>query len=468
MKKILGTALIIILVASLCSTTVLAASDTYYLDELELEVTIPDGYYVITRDTSANDPVFEELGTTKSTILDLFETSSIYLNAISDTYNEEIVVTMIESTVTDFYLLGDTTLDTMFSLVAAQYSDYGINALDHEIYTPEQGKFIKIYFTDTDHTVYGLQYYTVYDGKAINFTMRSYDGAITSRQATIIKQIVDSIKYDKPLITEPTEKTSAFVYSDTETGMTFTVPANWNEKPFSEEREFIDVKFVSTTDSGCTIIYGSTDVWSQMSASEKIGLERSEIDNSVLTKADVAEMCGTTADKISVVTYNGVQYYKGEMKKSVDAYGVGIPVTMTQLVYINDGWMYSFQFGGTSSHTLYSDFESLLRSVQYSAEGSPKKSDSPDTSEVLGSGSAIFSIMLVVILAVGTIVSTLVVIKNKREKQESLSNYKSEDVKPASPNPSNNEKAHYCHRCGAALASDSVFCHVCGTRVRTE
>ena len=77
--------------------SVAAASNQYDIPELGLEVTIPEGYAVITRDTLAGDPIFNELGTTQTAILDQFEASNIYLNAISHSSNEEIVVTMTEN-----------------------------------------------------------------------------------------------------------------------------------------------------------------------------------------------------------------------------------------------------------------------------------------------------------------------------------------------------------------------------------
>lgn len=238
---------IVVLLAMPFNISVLAASNTYDLDELELQVTIPNGYSVITRDTPSNDPIFSDLGTTKSALINQFESSNIYLNAISDTYNEEVVVTMVQNSIINFSLLSDTSLNALASTLVNQYTNYGINVSKYEIYQHSQAKFIRLYFTDIGKTVYGLQYYTIYDGKAINFTMRSYEGSLSSRQETAIKTIVDSIKYDKaPPVADQGEDTNSFIHSDSDSGVTFTVPTNWKQEELTKDREFIDVKFVST------------------------------------------------------------------------------------------------------------------------------------------------------------------------------------------------------------------------------
>lgn len=421
MKRVLSLLVAMLLLMVLLCNPVFAASSTYDLDELELQVTIPSGYSVITRDTPANDPIFSNLGTTKSAILEQFKSGNIYLNAISDTYNEEVVVTMMENSISNFSLLSDTALETLASALVDQYVNYGINVSKYEIYHHSQAKFVRLYFTDTGKTVHGLQYYTIYDGKAMNFTMRSYEGSLSSRQENAIKSIVDSIKYDNaPPVAEEGEDTDAFTYKDSEGGVTFTVPANWKQEAFTKDREFIDVKFASTKESGCVMIYGSTDMWGQMSAADRVGYKRSDINNSVFTKADIAAMYNTTADKITTVTYNGVQYFKGEPKYTTDTYGIDLSVTMTQLVYIENGWMYTFQFGGPSTHKLYSDFESLMKSVKYTSASNNTgiSSGNQNNSKNNGNTDDNSSVVAVVVLLVIAAVIVVVIIVSRKKKSE--------------------------------------------------
>ena len=460
-----------ILFSAFPSISVYAASKSYKLSELGLEVTIPSGYSVITRNTSASDSIFDRLGTSKSEMISHFTNSGIYLSAISDKNNEEIVVTMVENNISNLSLLSDTVLNVLAETLATQYADYGIKVLKHEIYQHSQAKFIKIKFTDTGKTVYGLQYYTIYDGKAMNFTMRSYEGSLSSKQETAIKTVVDSIKYDKaPPVTEEGEDTNKFTYTDTDSGVKFVVPENWQQKELSKDREFIDVKFASTKEVGATIMYGSTDAWAKTPESEKIGRTRADLNNSAFTKLDISEMCNTTADKISTVTYNGVEYFKSEASYTSDAYGVDITAKMILLVYIDNGWLYMFQFGGESTHKLYSDFERLLDSVQYPTVSSTQNIglsnntslNVNNSSNHSGSGSDVK--VLIVLLVVAIIVVVVVIIYNKKTSRTIDQTCEVSVLEEQS----NNESTIMCEKCGQALPIDSSLCHICGARINNE
>ena len=457
-KRFFAFALIVILLLAIpFNISVFAASNTYDLDELGLQVTIPTDYSVITRDTPANAPIFSDLGTTKTELISYFETGNIYLNAISNYYNEEIVVTNMKNDLSDFSTLSDSALTALVSTIPERYAEIGISVLKYEIYQHSQTKFVKLYFTDTGNTVYGLQYYTIYDGNAMNFTMRSYQGSISERQESTIKAVVDSIKYDKePPVVEEGEDTNAFTHTDTDTGVKFTVPANWKQEAFTADREYIDVMFVSTKEDVSTIIYGSTDLWDMMTASEQRGLTRSDINNSAFTRSDVAEMFGITTDKVTTVTYNGISYYKCEVTGFKEVNGHYFTITMTLLLHIDNGWGYVFQFGGTSTHKQYFDFESLIKSVQYPIVSKKPTATSTGTTSnrVENTNNNSYNNTGIIIIVVLLLVAAVIVVAIKKNS------------KPIPPN--NSEMTIYCRNCGQAMPSDSEFCHICGTKVEKE
>lgn len=497
MKKMCVLVLSAILVFTVCfSMPVAAASNQYVLSELGLTVTIPEDYTAITRDTPESDPIFAILGMTKADIVNQFEESNIYLNAISYYSNEEIVITMDENTIDNLSSLKDSALNVVASMLVDECAKYGMNITYYVIYHHAQAKFIKLYFTDAAKTVHGLQYYTVCDGKAMNFTIRSYAGSISAEQENAIQSTVDSVLFDDPpLEPEQVEDTHPFQYTDADSGLSFIVPANWQQEEMFENREYLDVKFTCNQDTDCAMTFTSVDVWDQMSPFDRFGYTRSEMDNSLWTLADIAEMYNTTMDQISKVTYKGKEYFKGKMTSSSDVYGIDFEATVTQLIRIENGWLYLFQFVGTDSHERYFDFINLVESVIYPPVVHEKKPEptkqttlptypsspnlqnsSPNTSvnsspNITANASQKASsdhtgVIVVVLLLVGVfaIVAASAVIRKKKRKSEEQFGYSTNENAPEAQSASDTAQACFCKKCGQKLPSDSIFCHICGAR----
>jgi len=167
-------------------------------------------------------------------------------------------------------------------------------------------------------------------------------------------------------------------YIDDHTGLQFTIPKGWIEKPVTENSEIIKCKFVFKNDPSVCVLYGSSDLWSKLSSTEKEGYTQSDCDNSMITKSDIAQMYGISESDVSVVAYNHgldeyyqcVVPYKNGTKSDV----------MTQMIYINNGVFYNFQFTGTSSSLYFSDFVSILNSVSYPFDSSSNSTTTNDNS----------------------------------------------------------------------------------------
>lgn len=378
MKRIFSIILLLTIAISISTTAYAASSKTYILDDLGMSIDIPSEYVVFTRNISDNDPNLSIYGLNKDDISELMESGNIFLNAWDDVVNFEIIVTMIDSPISDFNLMSDTMLNTLASSFKTEYANSGVTVEKYEIYQHDQAKFIKIYINQPNGTdkAYGLQYYTVYDNKAINVTMHSYSGKIDSEKESILKSIVSTVHFDKsPMLPETVAETNSFVYKDKETGCEFTVPANWSQESLSQDREFLDVKFTSNKDQGLSILYGSSDIWAEMSSSERKGLSRSDVNGSMFSSEEWAEIMGVDQSKVSTVSYGGKEYYKYVLTSTSSTYGINIDVTMTCLMRIENGYAYTFQFSGDSKNAYHKDFESLVGSVKYPAV---ENTSSPD------------------------------------------------------------------------------------------
>ncbi len=453
MKRIVIKLLVSIVLMLFLIMPTFASSTTYKLDELGLEVSIPSTYDVITRDTPVSSPIFKVLGVSGKELIEQFKTTFVYLNAIpKGVTGEEIVVTMAPNDINNFSALSATSLKMFASSWISTWEELGFNISKYDVYEHSQAKFVRFYFEDTANSVNGLQYYTIYNGKAINFTMRSYSGGITSTQEQAIKNIVDTIKFDTPPVETPSGvETEAFIYTDTKTNTKFTVPANWYKKELSKERDTIDVKFVSSKEEGLTIMYGSVDVWEALTDDEKVGATRSDISNDVFTINDIAELYGIDKSKVSMVEYNGIEYFQFTFKQTTELYGIEFSPEMTILLRFENGWMYSFQFGGTTDSIYFDDLEALLNSVKYAGSSSVNLiSNNNDTSANNASHSAFWGVVVVVLLLGIVAVSVWYVRKNKEAENELSS------------------ETNKCANCGVELAYDSLFCHICGAKNEIE
>ena len=459
MKKRIVGLFAFVLSFSFLSVPVFASSNSYTLDELGLAVTIPSKYDVVTQDTSPNSSIFSDRGLSGSDIIDQFKANGIYLNALAnDGSNEEIVVTMADGVFDNLSEFSNTSLKTLASSLVEGYESYGLTITSYDIYEHSQAKFIRIRFTDTTNSVYGLQYYTNYDAKTINFTLRSYSGDISQNQEETIKCVVDSIVFDTdPLVAPIVSETDSFVYTDKDTNTKFTVPANWYKEELSKDREYIDVKFASGKEEGLVIMYGSTDLWASMSSSDKVGLQRSDFNSSQFTVSDMEEYFGVDAGKVSKATYNGTEYFTAVQSSKQEMYGTSFLVDITRVVRFYNGWLYEFQFGGTKDSDYFSDFEKLLNSVQYTdVGGEPLLDSTPSTDNNK------FLIWLGVAIVVSLLVVVVVV---KRSKKRNQPNKETPSMKAfdEQTKPPLDLKLR-CSNCGNELSPDSLFCHICGTR----
>lgn len=389
MKHLFGLlfSIMILLYMSIAVSAVETAS--FYLDALDMEISVPEGYYTLTRELSDGDSALNALGLNKEDVLATFESFNIYLDAMDPAGNVEVVVTMTDSPLEDFTQLSDTTILTLLDSFVDLYQDNGITYDKSEIYQHSQAKFAKIYFVQTNSypETYGLQYYTVYGEKAINITLYSYTGTITEMQETALKKIVDSVHFGTdPAPMEIPEETSAFVYTDDDSGVTFTVPANWKEVPMSEDRDFLDAKFVFNQDEAICIFYGSTDLWSQVGTGEQEGYTRADIDNYFFTREDIAESMGVPADEVSTATYGGKEYYRAEITSADTSLGIAVSVKLTYLMRLENGYIYQFEFGAPASHELFPVFEELMDSVEYPQDvvtpGNSVVTDVPSSDEM--------------------------------------------------------------------------------------
>lgn len=471
------TLLMICLVLCLLPASAFAATRTYYLDEPGMSIDLPDDLVVFTRDTEGDDPYLFLYGWTRDDLLSILSEFDIYLDAWEIDANYEIIVTMMDSIFDDFNQFSDTSFSALTSSLSEKYESSGITYMKSDFYQHSQAKFIKIYisqpYNDNGDIAYGLQYYTVYNGKAINITLQSYSGRMDSNKEAIIQAIVDSVHFDtEPQPYVPPTQTEAFTYTAKDSGMTFTVPENWVEAPVGETQDVIDAKFTSTLEDGLYIFFSSDDTFAlegvkeNVSESELLSLPRSAVGNDLFTKADIAKIYGCEESDVSMVTYGGKEYYSAEVDLSGTPYDSLLSRSMVYLLRCENGYLYIFQFNGSRSSEYFQDFESLVSSAEYPAIGE-------DSSLPLRIAIGAAIIIVLIILAV---ICVLLIRKKKKRANNTAApadqdgGMLSEPAGQASIPPERTEpeappsvSVSFCHNCGCRILQGSRFCHKCGT-----
>lgn len=371
MKRIIKTCLIGCLLWYVFSTSVFAAENTYYLDEMAMSITVSDNHIVFTRDTDEKDPNLIMLGITKSELLSFMYQYNIYLDVCDSDFKYEVEVAIEDSLVTDFNDLGDTALLLLSEGLAEQVKNSGTIYLSSEVYQHSQTKFLKILMTQSvnEISMYELQYITVINGKAATISINAQSEETILEEESLLKGMIDSIDFDAiPEPSDPPVQTPAFTYTDANSGLMFTVPENWAEEPLNEERDYIDAKFISKLKEPLSIVYTSEDLWSLFTESEKQQYSRKDIDNTYITKTEFAAMNGCKEEDVFMASFAGKEYFCAEIMNTGAADGVTFSMPMTVLTRFENGYVYIFQFSGMYESTCYEDFEFLMNSVIYPAE----------------------------------------------------------------------------------------------------
>lgn len=364
---------IIVLCILLTFISVYAQWQKYTIDDISLSVTIPDNYAVVTRDIDENDPNLTVFARTKDDMLSFMETSNMYLDAFDKNTNQEIVITGIDNYLMDFNNVSDDMLREWMEELKSTYESNGGTYIKSDIYDNGQIKFLKVYLSqivDND-TIYGLQYYTVYNHRAINITIHSY-AQITEELEEEMKVIIDSTDFNVGVNTDTVSSANDYGYIDNDTNLSFTVPANYTQEALSGERDIYKVKFVNNEKKDLCILYGSSDIYKEMSVLERLFISRSDVNNSQEIEDGFKEGLDEALNEsvISLVEpqrvfYGDKEYYKYNVKATSEHIGIEIQVDMSMLIHVENGYAYIFQFCGREDSPYYADFEKLLGSVKY-------------------------------------------------------------------------------------------------------
>lgn len=466
----------------------IAAGKTINIKDLCIRCTIPDNFtYVFTRD-NINATDASSLGLTKSDVLNMLKESDIYLEAGTDNFETDFRITMVPITIGDFSDYGDTLLNGLASEMATSLKVYGHSKITWEIYHHTDTVFLKFEYSLPSGSGYSdsIQYYTVMNAQAINFTC-SFQSKPTSSDRTMVKRIVDSATFEnaQKKESEAAIKKAHPAIDFSDDYVTFIIPAGWQKEEAIPTHTLINSKYSRAGHADVLFMYGTTDLWEQLSASEKNKLSRKDFSNSLLTTKEAKELfigeelgVGNAVESVFSTSVNGRDYYQIIYTTHNNDFGIPVSIKNTMMVHIEDGYGSIFVLTQDPSGSFFSEFIELLGSIEYhypagesghESNSDSKKSEtanpSCNTDNEKNNSSAKYLLLLLLVIPIAFI--CYYVVRKKKSTQASIQRDnielpKTGTIMQAEERPT---AIFFCHKCGSRLAEGDVVCRHCGTTI---
>lgn len=181
----------IILCFLLCGISIGNAGRSVVIPKVEIGITLPEDYMVITRNTSEDDPVFEKLGVSSKVIFDGMESSNTYMTAMAGDFTKEICVYIDNSSLNNINF-SDALLNPIADNIVKTYDQIGLVSDGYEICWIRSCHFIKLYAHGKDNPVFKrVHYYTIQNYTELSFIMYSYNGSLTEQDEALVRGVVD-------------------------------------------------------------------------------------------------------------------------------------------------------------------------------------------------------------------------------------------------------------------------------------
>lgn len=484
-KLVLSFLFVLLLSVSVC------AAKTVRLDDLGMSVEIPEGYTALTRNMSPADPTLELFSMDSAQITQLLEENNIYLDLLNEDPYFEFLVTMTPNEVESIDQFKGEALESVEDAMEAQYAAIGVSVEELDSYDAGDTLFFRLLGSSDLNGVETqlLQYYTVQNFQAINLTLQYAGPEIPAEYQKLAKEIVDSVSFDSGT-DAPAEP---FEYLDSETGVRFVVPAGWvqvlvDQSYFNaDQQKAIKATFSCTEQPNLAIVYACTDVMEQMPGLFKMFADRSMIDMEAVSLDDLVEALPYEVGSAETQNIAGRDFYVLEVSGTTDVAGTAVDFTETDVIRIENGYEYTFQFAGTADDPRYPEFLTMVENAEFpkveAAEAAPEAAEEPTETPPLISpapeaedvetpapaekkkGVPLLPIVLGLI-AIGAIVGVAARGKKKKQVQQTAYAVPAPDAQaaPAPAEAPEEPRKRVCAACGADLAEGEDACPYCGTK----
>lgn len=165
---------------------------TYELDNLDMEITFSDDWYVFTRDNLENNSDLDYLGVSKEYMETVFENAEAYIDAAPKDFSVEFFLRIRNAEdVNNLSNYSDEDVEELAKEVAKL-----VETKEYTTYKNDYKYVITRYPDVLDGQTYNIiSYYTIVNGKGYTFTLQKI-GELTEEEETIMKNIIDTVSYD--------------------------------------------------------------------------------------------------------------------------------------------------------------------------------------------------------------------------------------------------------------------------------
>lgn len=340
MKKLSFALPVIFLLCAMCSSAF--AQQTFSIDEINAEISFPDGYTCITGDDDAGQFVDHQ-----------------YLIARSADSSVSCSVTCLNSSGADYLSRSDDDLQRDIDSIKPMLEQQGASVEASGICHTDGNTFIVVDMNMTfgGSTVCQRQYSTMKSNLYLNITFMS-DAPFNEEQYADMLLIAESLRWQSP---------AEATYSETElkeAHVSFLYPDNWLYEK-SVNHPFTYHSYLRTGDDGIKriiiISYANAAPY-LMNATGITDPERMDI--GTVSKSILAYyVIGVDEDLLQEVEINGEPYY---MYRLAETQADGSESILYQYFYLRNGMIYMFQFDRETDDMYYPVFETLLDSIVYS------------------------------------------------------------------------------------------------------
>ncbi len=337
-------------------------SNMVFIPEKGVSIAVPSDYIVVKREDAKLDSRLSDMGFNYSDLNKLMKQNNVYLYAFHPDFSKEINVVINDSNgLNSLNMFSDELLLSFIDEFATQYDEVGGKITKKDIKRDNDDVKIRMWLDYLDYPDQKAYQYTfVEDGQTIVATLISYEGDISPEDESLLDTVVATSVFTK----HNQDISGDNRYTDASTGMKFIIPAGWEERNMSQNREFLKMKMSPVGDSVSSIMFGYQDVWNSIpeSSRKEWGIKnKSDLDNLFMDKEYIADIYGTDEKDIAMEYHAGHLFAIGKTKQDS---GFGFTLEMTVATTFVDGYMIQFQMADLSN-TYNSVFLNVLDSFAF-------------------------------------------------------------------------------------------------------